>query len=464
MRLLTLLILRLMAVVLLCLTVAIGCLVYDAHRSIEADVAATGARVNQHLQAIYWPHLLWRDGMKRAALLPLPEWRSLATQSIVSPGVCVTFASPGSDQQRLCSQVEVLGPPAPQWFATAYLGLLGRHEPITQALSIRDRDTGTIVTTADPDAALRRAWREISNVVEAAVFMAGGIALLAAIMMGHALLPARAIIDGLRRLEQGQLSLRLTRFKSTELNHIASAVNKLASTLQQNNAERLALTNRLFQVQEEERRALARDLHDEFGQALAATSALAELIETGAPADRPDIAKDARAIASAQKRMMDALRFTLVRLRSQSIEEVGLEASLRQLVNDFNSQSKAGTIFRLQTFGRFGELQERVAVDLYRIVQECLTNASKHGRPTEVSVRIEHLLDGAPRVTLTIEDDGGGDVSQVRTASGHGILGMRERLAGLGGALTIGNAPRGLRVHATVPVTRTSASHLEALA
>src|SRR5690606_29232277 len=167
------------------------------------------------------------------------------------------------------------------------------------------------------------------------------------------------------------------KFRSTEFNHIANAVNRLAATLRQANSERLALTNRLFQVQEEERRALARDLHDEFGQALAATSALATLIETGAPSDRPDIAKDARAITRAQKQMMEALRSTLVRLRSQSIEEVGLEASLRQLVNDFNAQSKAGTIFKLQMSGRIADLHKRVAVDLYRIVQECLTNASK---------------------------------------------------------------------------------------
>lgn len=457
MRLLTLLVLRIMAVVLLCLTVAIACLIFDAHRSIESDVSATGARVNQHLQGLYWQRLLWRDGAERGSLLPLPEWKSLATQSIISPGVCVSFSPPGSEQQTLCSQVEVLGPPAPQWFATAYLALLGPHEPIKQALSIRDASAGIVATSVDPDAALRRAWREISTVVEVAVMMAGGIAFLAAVMIGHALMPARAIIDALRKLEAGQLSPRLAKFKSTEFTHIADAVNRLAGTLRQTNSERLALTNRLFQVQEEERRALARDLHDEFGQALAATSALATLIESGAPPDRPDIAKDARAIAKTQRQLMDVLRSTLVRLRSQSIEEVGLEASLRQLINDFNAQSNAGTIFKLQMSGRIADLQKRIAVDLYRIVQECLTNASKHGRPTEVSVRLEHVMENAPHVALTIEDDGGGDVSNVRTTSGHGILGIRERLAGIGGALSIANAPRGLRILAIVPVGPTEA-------
>jgi len=452
MRLLTLLIIRLMAVVLLCLAAAIGCLVWDAHRSIESDVASTAARVNQRLQGLYWQQLLWRNGTQRGTLMPLPDWDTVETQSIISPGVCVTFAPPGADRHRLCSQVEALGPPAPEWFATAYLALLGTYEPLSQSLSIHDESAGMLVTNADPDAALRRAWRETSTVVDVAIMLASGIAVLAALMIGHALMPARAIVAALKKLEEGQLGLQLGKFKSTEFNHIANAVNRLAATLRQTNSERMTLTARLFQVQEEERRSIARDLHDEFGQALTATRALATIIETNAAADRPDIVRDARAIAKTQEHMMGALRTTLVRLRSQSIEEVGLEASLRQLITDFNAQSQTNTVFRLHMAGRLADLQKRVAVDLYRIVQECLTNASKHGRPTEVSVRLEHRTTRDPHVALTIEDDGGGDVSRVHTSLGHGILGMRERLAGLGGSLSIANAPRGVRIFAMVPL------------
>jgi two-component system, NarL family, sensor histidine kinase UhpB len=452
MRLLTLLIIRLMAVVLLCLAAAIGCLVWDAHRSIESDVASTAARVNQRLQGLYWQQLLWRNGTQRGTLMPLPDWDTVETQSIISPGVCVTFAPPGADRHKLCSQVEALGPPAPAWFATAYLTLLGTYEPLAQSLSIHDESAGMLVTNADPDAALRRAWREISTVVDVAIMLASGIAVLAALMIGHALMPARAIVAALKKLEEGQLGLQLGKFKSTEFNHIANAVNRLAATLRQTNSERMTLTARLFQVQEEERRSIARDLHDEFGQALTATRALATIIETNAAADRPDIVRDARAIAKTQEHMMGALRTTLVRLRSQSIEEVGLEASLRQLITDFNAQSQTNTVFRLHMAGRLADLHKRVAVDLYRIVQECLTNASKHGRPTEVSVRLEHRTSRDPHVALTIEDDGGGDISRVHTSLGHGILGMRERLAGLGGSLSIANAPRGVRIFALVPL------------
>lgn len=452
MRLLTLLIIRLMTVVLLCLAAAIGCLVWDAHRSIESDVTSTAARVDQRLQTLYWQQLLWRNGTQRGTLMPLPDWNTIETQSIISPGVCVTFGLPGADRSKLCSQVEALGPPAPQWFATAYLAILGKYEPVAKTLSIHDQSAGVLEANANPDAALRRAWREISTVVDVAIMLAAGIAVLAALMIGHALMPARAIIGALQKLEEGQLGLQLGKFKSTDFNHIANAVNRLSATLRQTNSERVALTARLFQVQEEERRSIARDLHDEFGQSLTATTALATIIENSAMPDRPDIAQDARAIARTQERMMGALRTTLVRLRSQSIEELGLEASLRQLITDFNAQSKSGTIFRLQMAGRLAELQKRVAVDLYRIVQECLTNASKHGQPTEVSVRVEHRATRNPHIALTIEDDGGGDISRMHTTLGHGILGIRERLAGLGGSLSIANASRGVRIFATVPL------------
>ena len=451
MRLLTLLIIRLMAVVLLCVSVAIGCLVWEAHRTIDADVAATASRVDGHLRGLYWQHLLWRNGMQRGSLLPLPDWDTVQTQSIISPGVCVSFALPAAERRTLCSQSEALGPAAPAWFERTFIALFGAYQTVAKPLALNGESAGLVMTKADPDAALRRAWREISTVVDIAVMLAAGITLLATIMIGHALLPARAIVNALTGLGDGNLSQQLGKFKSTEFNHIANAVNQLAATLRQTSVERTALTARLFQVQEEERRSIARDLHDEFGQALTATRALATVIETNAPADRPDIAHDAKAITKAQEQMADALRTTLVRLRSQSIEELGLEASLRQLITDFNAQSKSKTVYRLHMTGRLANLQKRVSIDLYRIVQECLTNASKHGQPTEVSVRLEHNEKRHPHIALTIEDDGGGDVRHLQTASGHGILGVRERLAGLGGSLSIVNAPKGIRIFAHIP-------------
>lgn len=451
MRLLSLLIMRLMALVLLCLAIAIMFVTVDTHSAMDRETASSAARVSQHLQSLYWQKLLWRDGYVKDTLLPMPDWETLDTQKVIGPGICVTFAPPRQDQHTLCSQAEALGPLPPEWFANLYIGLLGSHQPITTPLSVRQQNAGLVTTTANEDAALRIAWRQASTITGVATALSSAIAVLAAIMIGYALLPASAIIQALHRLERGELTVRLPRFASDDLNHIARAVNSLAAKLFETNAERRALTARLFQVQEEERRALARDLHDEFGQSLTATRALASLIETSAPPDRQDIVDDARSIGRIQIKMMEVLRTTLVRLRSQNIEELGLEASLRQLVADHNQQSGSRTVFKLDIVGSVAALHKRMAVDLYRITQECLTNAVRHGSPTEVHVVLSRVADN-DSVALLVEDNGGGDVGRFSAGRGHGILGIKERLAALGGYLNISNAAHGIRVSATIPL------------
>jgi two-component system sensor histidine kinase UhpB len=446
------LIVRLVGVVALCLTAAIVWITVDTHRSIDVSVSASAARMGQHLEALYWQRLLWRGGMRKNALLPVPEWQSLAAQAIISPGVCVSFAPPNSESKTLCSQVDALAASPPAWFVKANTFFLGVHDAIGRPLTLRDRDAGALTVMVQPEAALRLAWQRVSTVLGIALAMAGGIAVLAALMISYSLLPARAIIDGLRQLQQGNLAWRLPEFRTAEFDHIALAVNQLAENLASTKAMRQALMTRLFQVQEDERRAIARDLHDEFGQCLTATAALAAIIEHRAGGERQDIAHDAVKIAQVQKRMMQSLRDTLKRLRSQNIEEIGLEASLRQLVSEHNEQARPRTVFRLELVGQLANLPAQTATDIYRIAQECLTNSIRHASPSEVHLHVERLSIDSDAVTLTVVDDGVGDASRIERNPGYGILGIRERLEPYGGSFTVGQAGKGVRVAAMIPL------------
>lgn len=150
--------------------------------------------------------------------------------------------------------------------------------------------------------------------------------------------------------------------------------------------------------------------------------------------------------------MMENLRSALVRLRSQDIDEIGLEASLRQLVSNHNAHSASRTVFRLSIIGKLTALPKQVAIDIYRIAQECMTNAVKHGTPTEVRLSVERITTKDSAIALTIEDDGGGDAARINRGQGHGILGIGERIAALGGSLSIERAKRGVRVSAIIPV------------
>lgn len=443
---------RLIAVVAICLTTAVSWVMIDAHRAIETDAQATAERVGERLESLYWQKLLWREGMSREMLMPISDWQTLTLASVISPGHCVTFSPPGEAPRQLCSQIEALGPPAPALFATAFDRLFGPPAPVQRHLTVRDWNAGFIVAAAAPEAALRLAWRQVSVVTGVAAAMAAAIAVLAAMMIGHALIPARAIINGLRRLQQGDLVCRLPGFRTAEFNLIARAVNELSAALARTDAARRALSARLFQVQEEERRALARDLHDEFGQCLTATAALAASIEAGALPERSDLADDARAIARIQRQMMENLRSALVRLRSQDVEEIGLEASLRQLIGNYNMRTAAGAVFRLNVIGELAALPRQIAIDVSRIAQECLTNAVRHGTPTEVRLSVACAGAGDRTIALTVEDDGGGNAASVDPRHGHGLLGIRERVAARGGSLSIGEAAGGLRLSGVIPL------------
>jgi len=450
-RLMNYLMLRLVAVTALCLLGAIGWSLFNAHRAVEANAAATADRVQRQLQALYWQKLLWFGGMSRETLVPQPEWETLSTLTRVSPGICITFAPPQGEAKRLCSQVEALGPVAPAWFAKLDGRLFGQYRPIVTALSVRETNAGTVTTTVEPSAALRQSWSQVSVAAWVALAMAVGVTFLAVFLIGHALRPVHAIMGKLHKLEQGDRDWRLPAFRTAEFNHMSRAINELAGTLTRMDATRTAMTAKLFQVQEDERRALARDLHDEFGQCLTATLALANLIESNA-AEQQEMARDARTITKLQQRMFKTLRSTLGRLRAQHVEEIGLEASLRQLFADYNVQSGANAVFRLNASGRLAAIPKHVALNIYRIAQECLTNAMRHGSPTEVRLSVAHTESPTGTIALSVEDNGGGDAAMLNQSPGNGMLGIRERIAALGGSLFIGQTAVGVRIAAVIPV------------
>jgi len=447
------LVLRLAVVVLLCLAAAVGWVMVDTHHAIETETALSADRVSESLESLYWRELLWRGRLSRTGLLPVPDWETLGTMKVISPGICITFAPEDEAPQRLCSQQDTVGHEAPAWFRGLYEWALGPFRIVKRPLSGRHPAVGLIVAEADPGAAVRQAWDQIRLIASVATLLAAAISLLAALTIGHTLMPARTIVAGLRRLQNGDYRYRLPAYRTAEFGHVARAVNDLTGRLAETTVQRMALTNRLFQVQEEERRALARDLHDEFGQCLAAVGAFAAAIEASAAPDRPELVEDARSIAGIARRMRATLRGALDRLRAQEVEELGLEASLAQLVAGWNGQVSSRAVFHLEIFGDFAGLPPPIARDVYRIAQECLTNAARHGRPDDVRLQLHRLdRDGAGAVALSVEDDGGGDLAQLQSRAGYGLLGMRERVAALGGSLSIDQARRGLRVAAIIPL------------
>lgn len=457
MRLVLQLVARLLLIVALCLGAATVWATFDAYRSVDRATAASAQRVAQALQALYWHEFLLRSSRTREQLLPVPEWRTLETMKLISPGVCVEFQPAIAFEKPLCGQSEGLGKTPPRWFASIVPIFLGSHAEVVRPVSPRAASAGTVVATPDTAAAISLAWEYVLNVIDVALLMAAAIALLASLAIAHALAPARAIVTALQRMARGQYRTRLPRFRSMELAMIGSAVGELGGRLEEATEQRAALTRRLIEIRGDERRALARELHDEFGQNLSAILAFADTIETASARENRDdrddgIAQDARMISQATHHLMASLRDALKRLRNPLPEELGLEASLVNLVDSWRSQSAARPTIQLDLRGDLTDISGPAATTAYRVAQECLTNALRHGTAREISLRIERRAGEDNALLIRVEDDGGGDAERVARSAGFGLTGIRERVTAAGGSLSILPARGGLSVAATIPL------------
>jgi signal transduction histidine kinase len=452
MRLMLQLIARLLVVVALCLGAAVLWTTIDAYRSVDRATAASAERVSQALQAIYWQQLLLRSNRSHEHLLPIPEWRTMETMKLISPGVCVRFEPMGPFETPLCGQSKGIGRQPPNWFAATLQTLFGSHSAIAEPISARVATAGTVSASPDPDAAIRLAWEHILDILNVALLMALGIGLLASAAIAHALAPAQAIVAALQQMAHGRYRIALPRFRSMQLAMIGQAVSDLGGRLAQATEQRAALTRRLLEIRDDERRLLARELHDEFGQNLTAILAFANAIEVTVAdgSDKDAVAQDARMISQAAQCIMTCLRGTLKRLRHPPAEELGLEASLISLVESWRSQ-RAPTV-QLDLQGDLTDVPGGIAATAYRVAQECVTNSLRHSAAREIVLRIERRTGEENALVVCVEDDGGGDAAEVAQSFGFGLTGLRERVAAVGGSLSIARAKAGLSVAARIPI------------
>lgn len=264
----------------------------------------------------------------------------------------------------------------------------------------------------------------------------------------RALRPTGEILDSLGKMEAGDLKVRLPSCELIELQRISSVFNHLADRLQQTIGEQQKLAERLLSIREEERRHLARELHDELGQCLISINAEAAYANELARDALPELLPCTQAIARTTTQTMASLQQILRQLRPIGLEVFGLVAGLEQLIQGWNQRSRGRCTYRLELDGSFDDFPDNLNVSLYRIVQESLTNATRHGEATAVAV----CLSRGESIELSIEDDGR-QQAVPPVEPGMGVLGMRERVQALGGSFMLApGTPGGMTVRASIPL------------
>ncbi len=191
-----------------------------------------------------------------------------------------------------------------------------------------------------------------------------------------------------------------------------------------------------MEVQEEERRAIARELHDETGQSLTGLLYSLRLLERGASGEGP--AGQIHELERTVQEVLENLHRMAANLRPASLDHLGLEAALRQHLAGV--ERKTGLTVRFRARGLDGDrMPPMVEATLYRVVQEAMTNVVRHARATSVDVLAERKGEF---VSVLIEDDGVGfDPAESGGTTHLGLIGMKERAETLGGTFVVESAP-----------------------
>jgi len=316
-----------------------------------------------------------------------------------------------------------------------------------------------LVIEAQPSRAILDAWDDLTRLVAMAAAMLIFLGVLAFWLVDRALAPFPVIVEGLERLVHGELTYRLPPLPGSEAHAIGTAFNRMAQAVEDKvQAERDAREARarleerrelallVEQSVEEERRLIAHELHDEFGQSVTAIRSLAMAIATQTP--EPGVASAARLICDEAARLYDAMHGLIPRLTPPALETLGLAESLESLVRDWQRRHPSPLLSLRHQLP--AELGASVTLAAYRVVQEGLVNALRHARATHVMIDVSC---SAERMIVAVTDDGVGLPAQWARPGHFGLRGLAERVEHLGGTLQVRDAePHGVCVTAEIPL------------
>ncbi|MGH8651694.1 MAG: histidine kinase [Gammaproteobacteria bacterium] len=367
-----------------------------------------------------------------------------------------------NDRDRIADIQEQL-PDVPAWFVR----LTYPKQPIRHQVRIRDSsDGGHIVIEADPADEIQEVWEDVRKLWALGVGVFFLVGVLLHLMLWFGLRPLDNLLLAFERLEQEDFGIRLKEDGVLEIVRINRKFNQLAKVLHRSRADNRLLTTKLVNLQEEERRQIARELHDEMAPLLfnvqVHASAAAQMLGDA----RKEITTCLQSINDTASKLQERVRMLLRHLRPIELDGFSFEDALKDLIESWRRKGLS-IEWKFERSDNTDGLTEPIKITVYRILQECLTNIARHANAQSVSAYVglsvrtdsdptslqaKDQPSREPMLRVCVEDDGKG--IQAGTQLGLGLIGMRERVQVFGGSLELINNKnkQGLHVQATIPL------------
>ncbi len=352
----------------------------------------------------------------------------------------------------------------PSWFAA-----LVRPQLVGRAVRVVALEhANPVIIVGEPADEIAEAWHDFSSLAVVWLVLNAMILAVLYLVLGRLLDPLAHLSRGMLRLEDGHYATRLQLPKVRELAVITERFNTLAGALDTARDENSRLYRQLITVQEEERRAIANELHDEAGPCLFGITANASSIQNLAdqlPDKRTaEISRRVGEILSITERLKLLNRALLKKLKPAPLGRVKLAELLDELIAGFQRSHPDTHIF--VAIGKLADTYgEAIDLTLYRCIQEGITNAIRHGKAATMTIDLAETpalprqsgRKQRARLALILSDDGKGIAPD--TPKGFGLTTMSERVRSLGGTCVIESAPsKGTTVQVEIPVERTKTS------
>jgi two-component system sensor histidine kinase UhpB len=336
----------------------------------------------------------------------------------------------------------VLAGGPPSWFAD-----LIAVPPLVTQLPVMwgGERQGVMTIETVPRNEILEIWDEFGDSLLIVALFSLPTVLLIYVVVGHTLRPLDRMGAALETIGHGRYDVRVEGDLPPELAGLRDSFNRMAGQLAAISRENRRLNHELLSLQEQERGDVARDLHDEVGPLLFAIKIDAAAIERQASARHAAIARQAASITEAAGHLQAQVKAMLGRLRPIGLAEFGLAQAIDNLV-EFWRRRRPDIAFAVDIACDKEGFGDIVDTTIFRIVQEALSNALRHGRPDTITVVLRDLGD----ITVTVSDDGQG--MPASRGPGFGLIGMSERVRALGGRLDIANrSESGFAVVAVLP-------------